>query len=79
EITADKEITYPNFDEVSEAEFLSDIHATINEKNVTITSNFSADVNLNKAGDYTVTLNATNEDGVKATPVEVIVHVQQGE
>ncbi|HGE6643070.1 TPA: class 1 internalin InlI [Listeria monocytogenes] len=79
EITADKEITYPKFDEVSEAEFLSDIHATINEKNVTITSNFSADVNLNKAGDYTVTLNATNEDGVKATPVEVIVHVQQGE
>ncbi|EIE5544909.1 LapB repeat-containing protein [Listeria monocytogenes] len=80
EITADKEITYPKFDEVSEAEFLSDIHATINEKNVTITSNFSADVNLNKAGNYyTVTLNATNEDGVKATPVEVIVHVQQGE
>ncbi|MBC8923570.1 LapB repeat-containing protein, partial [Escherichia coli] len=65
--------------EVSEAEFLSVIHATIIEKNVTITSNFSADVNLNKAGDYTVTLNATNEDGVKATPVEVIVHVQQGE
>ncbi|HAA7156344.1 TPA_asm: class 1 internalin InlI [Listeria monocytogenes] len=79
EITADKEITYPKFDEVSEAEFLNDIHATISDKNVAITSNFSTDVNLNKAGDYTVTLNATNEDGVKATPVEVIVHVQQGE
>lgn len=25
-------MTYPKFDEVSEAEFLSDIHATINEK-----------------------------------------------
>ncbi|MBC2328542.1 LapB repeat-containing protein [Listeria swaminathanii] len=79
EITADAEITYPKFDEVSEAEFLSDIHAAISEKDVAITSNFSTVVKLNKAGDYTVMLNATNEDGVKATPVEVIVHVQQGE
>ncbi|MDT0015668.1 LapB repeat-containing protein [Listeria swaminathanii] len=79
EITADGEITYPKFDEVSEAEFLSDIHAAISEKDVAITSNFSTVVKLNKAGDYTVMLNATNEDGVKATPVEVIVHVQQGE
>ncbi|EPS7094146.1 LapB repeat-containing protein [Listeria monocytogenes] len=77
EITADKEITYPKFDEVSEAEFLSDIHATINEKNVTITSNFSADVNLNKAGDYTVTLNATNEDGISAEPVAVTVTINK--
>ncbi|MBC1719691.1 LapB repeat-containing protein [Listeria seeligeri] len=79
EITADAEITYPKFDEVSEAEFLSDIHATISDPNVTITTNFNSIVKLDKAGDYTVMLNAENEDGVKATPVEVIVHIEQGE
>lgn len=79
EITADAEITYPKFDEVSEAEFLSDIHATISDPNVTITTNFNTVVKLNKAGDYSVMLSAENEDGVKATPVEVIVHVEQGE
>ncbi|WP_149807868.1 LapB repeat-containing protein, partial [Listeria monocytogenes] len=79
ENTAGKVITYPKFDEVCETEFLNDIHATISNKNVAITSNFSTDVNLNKAGDCAVTLNATNEYGLKATPVEVIVHVKQGE
>ncbi|EKK9966221.1 LapB repeat-containing protein [Listeria monocytogenes] len=100
EITADKEITYPKFDEVSEAEFLSDIHATISydkfaniteakfledihatssdgQSSTVITSNFETATNFKTAMSYTVTLNAVNEDGISAEPVAVTVTINK--
>lgn len=73
-ITADNEITYEKASSVTEAEFLADIHASTNDGS-SILSDFNTAVNLNKTGDYQVTLNATNSDGTPATPVQVTVHV----
>ncbi|EAG1702129.1 LPXTG cell wall anchor domain-containing protein [Listeria monocytogenes] len=73
-ITADKEITYTKNTEVSIMEFLAAIHAKTNDGSP-IESDFATAVNWGTAGDYTVTLRSTNEDGVEAIPVEVTVHI----
>ncbi|RLQ36612.1 LapB repeat-containing protein [Listeria monocytogenes] len=73
-ITADKEITYAKNAEVSITEFLAAIHAKTSDGSP-IESDFATAVNWGTAGDYTVTLRSTNEDGVEAIPVEVKVHI----
>ncbi|KTA32999.1 internalin [Listeria monocytogenes] len=73
-ITADKEITYTQSTEVSTTEFLVAIHATTNDGSP-IESDLDTTVNWSKVGDYTITLSATNEDGVEAIPVKVAVHI----
>ncbi|PRZ97772.1 LapB repeat-containing protein [Listeria monocytogenes] len=73
-ITADKEITYTKNAEVSITEYLAAIHAKTNDGS-SIESDFATAVNWGTAGDYTVTLRSTNEDGVEAIPVEVTVHI----
>ncbi|TLG72954.1 LapB repeat-containing protein [Culicoidibacter larvae] len=73
-ITADPEITYSVDAAKSEAEFLSDVHATTNDGSP-ITSDFATAVNLNVPGRYIVTLNAQNTLGVQADPVQVVVIV----
>ncbi|RIZ76226.1 LapB repeat-containing protein [Listeria monocytogenes] len=73
-ITTDKEITYTKNAEVSITEFLAAIHAKTNDGSP-IESDFATAVNWSTAGDYTVTLKSTNEDGVEAIPVEVTVHI----
>ncbi|PDE40259.1 cell wall anchor protein [Listeria monocytogenes] len=73
-ITADKEITYAKNAEVSITEFLAAIHAKTSDGSP-IESDFATAVTWGTAGDYTVTLRSTNEDGVEAIPVEVKVHI----
>ncbi|WP_180704298.1 LapB repeat-containing protein [Listeria monocytogenes] len=73
-ITADKEITYTKNAEVSITEYLAAIHAKTNDGS-SIESDFATAVKWGTAGDYTVTLRSTNEDGVEAIPVEVTVHI----
>ncbi|EMQ2589255.1 LapB repeat-containing protein [Listeria monocytogenes] len=73
-ITADKEITYTKNAEVSITEYLAAIHAKTNDGSP-IESDFATAVNWGTAGDYTVTLKSTNEDGVEAIPVEVTVQI----
>ncbi|ELA3157318.1 LapB repeat-containing protein [Listeria monocytogenes] len=73
-ITADKEITYTKNAEVSITEYLAAIHAKTNDGSP-IESDFATAVNWGTAGDYTVTLRSTNEDGVEAIPIEVTVHI----
>ncbi|ENL9792007.1 LapB repeat-containing protein [Listeria monocytogenes] len=75
-ITTDKEITYTKNAEVSITEFLAAIHAKTNDGSP-IESDFATAVNWGTAGDYTVTLRSTNEDGVEAIPIEVIVHISK--
>lgn len=60
----------------TEAAFLDDIDADTNDGSI-VTSNFATAVNLDKAGDYTVTLNSINSDGVAGTPTAIIVHVEK--
>ncbi|HHT5771671.1 TPA: LapB repeat-containing protein, partial [Listeria monocytogenes] len=62
-ITADTEISYAKASQITESKFLADIHATTNDGS-TITSNFATAVNWEQAGDYEVTLNSINADGV---------------
>ncbi|MBC1537099.1 LPXTG cell wall anchor domain-containing protein, partial [Listeria sp. FSL L7-1485] len=73
-ITANSEITYMKHSTISSAEFLTDIQATTNDGSP-ITSDFTTVVDFETAGDYTVTLNALNVDGVAANPVSVTVHI----
>ncbi|MBC2254909.1 LapB repeat-containing protein [Listeria ivanovii] len=75
-ITADDSISYPKFSEITEAEFLTDIQATTSDGS-SISSNFETVVDFSTAGNYTVTLNAVNSDGVAADPVIVIVTVEK--
>ncbi|WP_271006759.1 LapB repeat-containing protein, partial [Listeria seeligeri] len=73
-ITADNEITYMKNSTISSAQFLTDISATTNDGSP-ITSDFDTVVDFTTAGDYTVTLQSLNSDGVAANPVSVTVHV----
>ncbi|EGA9663024.1 LapB repeat-containing protein [Listeria monocytogenes] len=73
-ITSDKEITYIATDSKSDAEFLADIHATTDDGS-RITSDFTEKVDMNKPGEYDVTLQAENGKGLKAAPVQVKVTV----
>ncbi|EDN9716379.1 LapB repeat-containing protein [Listeria monocytogenes] len=73
-ITSDKKITYIATDSKSEAEFLADIHATTDDGS-RITTDFTEKVDMNKPGEYDVTLQAENGKGLKAAPVQVKVTV----
>ncbi|EDN9714607.1 TPA: LapB repeat-containing protein [Listeria monocytogenes] len=73
-ITANTEISYMVFAEVTEADFLKSIQASTNDGSV-ITSDFGTVVKLNEAGDYTVTLKSVNSDDVDAKPVQVTVRI----
>ncbi|MBC1970523.1 LapB repeat-containing protein [Listeria marthii] len=75
-ITANAEISYMQFANITAANFLSSIQATTNDSSV-ITTNLDTVVDWNVVGDYVVTLNSTNGDGVAATPVTVTVIVTQ--
>ncbi|MBM5606676.1 internalin, partial [Listeria seeligeri] len=66
--------TYMKNSTISSAQFLTDISATTNDGSP-ITSDFDTVVDFTTAGDYTVTLQSLNSDGVAANPVSVIVHV----
>ncbi|MBF2598871.1 LapB repeat-containing protein [Listeria seeligeri] len=75
-ITADSEITYMKHSTISSAQFLTDISATTNDSSP-ITSDFATVVDFETAGDYTVTLQSLNSDGVTASPVTTVVHVEK--
>ncbi|MEE9728491.1 LapB repeat-containing protein [Listeria seeligeri] len=77
-ITADSKVSYPEKSKITAAQFYKDIHAITNDGS-TITSDFDTVVNFAVTGDYTVTLQAINSDGVAADPVKVIVHVTANE
>ncbi|EPY9329799.1 LapB repeat-containing protein [Listeria monocytogenes] len=72
-ITAEAEVSYDMNATKSEAEFLADIKAATND-GTAITTDFATAVDLTKAGEYTVTLNAEN-DNQKATALKVTVKV----
>ncbi|EAC8106043.1 cell wall anchor protein, partial [Listeria monocytogenes] len=73
-ISADAEMNYPKNETVSEAAFFKDISASVTD-DATLTSDFESVVDFAKAGTYEVTLNAVNEDGVKAASATVLVHI----
>ncbi|EHN0470367.1 LapB repeat-containing protein [Listeria monocytogenes] len=73
-ITADAEVSYDMNATKSEADFLADIKAATND-GTAITTDFATAVDLTKAGEYTVTLNAEN-DNQKATALKVTVKVK---
>ncbi|MBC1886209.1 LapB repeat-containing protein [Listeria seeligeri] len=75
-ITADNEVTYPENSTINSQQFLTDINATTNDGSP-ITSDFATAVDFSTAGDYTVTLQSVNADGVAANPVTVIVHIEK--
>ncbi|EAE5068826.1 hypothetical protein E1V10_15105, partial [Listeria monocytogenes] len=77
-ITADPKISYQGKIEVTEANFLSGVHAEVTDEldgDVKITSDFAEKVDFNKVGTYTVTLNAKDEYGNTAEPVKVSVSI----
>ncbi|WP_099225112.1 LapB repeat-containing protein [Listeria costaricensis] len=78
-IQADTEITYNKYEHVTEEQFLEDIdaHLTQSQGDTAVTSNFKVAVNFTTAGDYAVTLNATNADQISADPYLVIVHISK--
>ncbi|AHI55125.1 LapB repeat-containing protein [Listeria ivanovii] len=73
-ITNDDTISYREGNPVTEAQFLSDIHAETDD-GTPVTSDFDSVVDLSMPGVYTVTLNAENAAGLKATPKTVTVTV----
>ncbi|MBF2544825.1 LapB repeat-containing protein [Listeria seeligeri] len=75
-ITADNEVSYPENSTINSQQFLTDINATTNDGSP-ITSDFDTAVDFSTAGDYTVTLQSVNADGVAANPVTVIVHIEK--
>ncbi|EFS03898.1 internalin-I [Listeria seeligeri FSL S4-171] len=77
-ITADSAISYKINSKVDLQQFYRDVHATTNDGSP-ITSNFKTAVNFAVTGDYTVTLQAINSDGVAADPVKIIVHITANE
>lgn len=78
-ISADKEITYQGKTNVTEAKFLSDIQATVNDEldgNIQVTSDFAEKVNQNKVGIYPVKLDAVDIYGNKANSVTIYVQIE---
>ncbi|WP_049892062.1 LapB repeat-containing protein, partial [Listeria seeligeri] len=65
-LKADSEVTYAKKQQVTEADFFKNIHLEGTEAPSTAeaTSDFETAVDFSTVGDYTVTINATNEDGV---------------
>ena len=77
-ITCDQEVTYKINGTKTEAECLRDVHGETDDGSP-ITTDFSSVVDVNKAGDYKVTLNAEDVLGNKAIPATVMVHVVSDE
>jgi len=75
ELSADARVVYDAGSSKEEAEFLTDIHATLNEAG-TITSNFADVVDMSKVGLYVVALEGTDVAGNKSNPVQTIVLVK---
>ncbi|WP_270996460.1 LapB repeat-containing protein, partial [Listeria seeligeri] len=75
-ITADSAISYPKNSTVDSQKFLADVNATTDDGS-SITSDFDTVVDFTTAGNYTVTLNSVNSDGVAANPVTVTVTVEK--
>ncbi|EAD3475385.1 LPXTG cell wall anchor domain-containing protein [Listeria monocytogenes] len=73
-ITNDSAINYTEKATVTEEQFLTDIHAET-EDGTPVTSDFNSVLDFSKPGVYTVTLNATNADGLQATPKQVAVTI----
>lgn len=77
-ITAEPTITYDQYTEKTEADFLSEIAGKTSDGSP-VTSDFLSAVDFGKVGEYEVQLNAVNERGQKADPVTVKVRVQPTE
>ncbi|EAD9208317.1 cell surface protein [Listeria monocytogenes] len=77
-ITVDPEITYDSTIIKNETELLKEVRAETND-NSAITSNTLDKVKWQTPGNYTVTLNAINEDGIPADPVTFIVHIVEAQ
>ncbi|MCD2246595.1 LapB repeat-containing protein [Listeria marthii] len=73
-IASDETMSYVEQSTISEEKFLQDIHAETDD-DAPVTSDFSSVVDLNTPGVYTVTLNAENSAGLKATPQQVTVTI----
>ncbi|EAF5666476.1 LapB repeat-containing protein [Listeria innocua] len=73
-ITVDPEITYDKTVTKDESTLLNEVNARTNDGS-TITSNINDKVKWGVPGDYEVTLNAVNEDGVAAEAKTFIVRV----
>ncbi|EKF1560531.1 LapB repeat-containing protein [Listeria monocytogenes] len=73
-ITAEEEVSYDRNTTKLEAAFLADIKAVTND-GTAITTDFATAVDLTKAGEYTVTLNAENAKQ-KAEALKVTVRVK---
>ncbi|MBM5595868.1 LapB repeat-containing protein [Listeria seeligeri] len=73
-ITNDAVISYTEGNTITEAQFLTDIHAETDD-GTPVTSDFDSVVDFNTPGVYTVTLNAENSAGLKATPKTVTVTI----
>lgn len=73
-ITNDAAISYTEGNTITEAQFLTDIHAETDD-GTPVTSDFDSVVDFNIPGVYTVTLNAENSAGLKATPKTVTVTI----
>lgn len=74
-IEADSSDEYIENQTVTEAEFLADIHAKTDDGSA-ITSDFADKVDFKTPGTYTVTLQAENNAGLKASPVKVNVTIK---
>ncbi|RAM11292.1 hypothetical protein C1907_13525, partial [Listeria ivanovii] len=77
-ISADSDISYKKNSKITIQQFYDSIHATTSDGSP-ITSDFESVVNFTVTGDYTVTLQSINSDGVAASPVQVIVHITANE
>ncbi|MBF2480890.1 LapB repeat-containing protein [Listeria seeligeri] len=73
-ITNNAAISYTEGNTITEAQFLTDIHAETDD-GTPVTSDFDSVVDFNTPGVYTVTLNAENSAGLKATPKTVTVTI----
>lgn len=73
-ITVDSEITYDKTVTKDESELLNEVNARTNDGSA-ITSDVADKVKWGIPGDYEVTLNAVNEDGVAAETKKFIVHI----
>lgn len=72
-ITADNSKEYVENETVTEAEFLTDVHAATDDGSA-VDSDFETVVNKSVPGDYVVTLTASNNIGA-ATPVTITVSI----
>ncbi|MBC1567875.1 LapB repeat-containing protein [Listeria sp. FSL L7-1425] len=73
-IASDSSMSYVEQSTITEEKFLEDIHAETDD-DALVTSDFTDVVDLNTPGVYTVTLNAENSAGLKATPQQVTVTI----